>query len=80
MVQTHNLLAVMFFIHEVSDFSGGSDDLSVDLASSITSIPSCKAVDSSIDLSVELAHVAIIKNLNRISFSTEAIFFVAVFS
>ena len=74
------LFAVMFFVHKVSYFSGCSDDLSVDLASSLASISSGKAVDGSVDLSVKLAHVAIVKNLNRISFWSEAVLFVAFFS
>ena len=74
------LFAVMFFVHKVSDFSGCSDDLSVDFSPTVASISSGKAVDGSIDLPVELAHVAFVENKNTVGLSSEAVLFVAFFS
>ena len=52
----------------------------MDLASSIASIVSGPAVDGSVDLTVQLAHVALIENLDVVGgvFGPEAVIFVAV--
>ena len=53
------------------------DDLSVDLARSLAGVVSCPAVDGSVDLAVELAHVIFIEDGDISCFLGEAVLFAA---
>ena len=55
-------------MEELLDLSRRSNDLSVDLASSLAGIVSRVAVDRRVDLPVELAHVIGVKDGHLISF------------
>ena len=61
---------------EVSSFSCRSDYLSIDLASSLTGISSCEAINRCIDLSVEFAHVIFVEHGDISCFVSKTIFFV----
>jgi len=74
-------LAVVLFVEELFGFSRRSDDLSVNLASSLASIVSRVAVECRVDLAVQLAHVVSVKDGDLISFfffSDGEVFIVAV--
>ena len=75
-------LAAGLIVVEVSDLSSGSDDLSVDLASSIASVVSRPAVESGVDLPVQLAEVGLVKDVDVVGaiVGTETILFVAAFT
>ena len=73
-------LAVVLFVEELFGFSRRSDDLSVNLASSLASIVSRVAVECRVDLTVQLAHVVSVEHGDLISFffSGGEVFIVAV--
>ena len=76
-------LAVIFIVEEFLDLSRRSNDLSVDLASSLAGVVSRVAVDRRVDLPVQLAHVVGVENCHLISFIggfSWEVLFVAVFS
>ena len=77
-IYCHYKLTVIFRSIKISSFSRRSDDLSMDLASSFTSIVSCEAIDGRIDLPVEFAHVVFVKNVDVGGFFTKAVVFVTL--
>ena len=61
-------LTVILFVKEALDLPCRSDDLSVDLSSSLASVVSSEAVDRRVYLIIELAHVVAVKDSYLISF------------
>jgi hypothetical protein len=61
------ILTVIFLVEEILHFSRRSNDLSVDLAASLTSVVSRVAVDRCVDLSIQPAEVVFVENSYFIS-------------
>ena len=74
------ILAAGSIVEEVLDFSAMSDNLSVDLSSSLAGVVARPAVDRSVNLAAEFAHVFLVKDLNGVCLASEAVFFVARFA
>jgi hypothetical protein len=75
--QAGNILAAGALVEKVLDLSTMSDNLSVDLSSSRASVVAGPAIERSVYLAVECAHVAFVEDLDGICLAAEAVFFVA---
>ena len=76
-VQAGNFLAAGALVEKVLDLSTMSDNLSIDLSSSRTSVVTGPVVERGVDLAVKCAHVGFVENLDGICLAAEAVFFVA---
>ena len=67
---------------EISNLSSSSNDLAIDLASTVASVVSSPAIESRVHLRIQSAHVALVEDLDIIGSvrSSEGVFFVAIFA
>ena len=72
--------AVIFRSVEISSFSRRLNDSSVDLPSSLAGVVLCETIHRCVDLSVEFAHVALVKSVDIGSFFAESVFFETLFA
>ena len=71
-VKQKKYLAIVFVVEIFLDFSRRSDDLSVDFASSFAGVVARVAVDRRVDLSVQLAHIVGVENVDLVAFFVSA--------
>jgi len=67
-------------VEEILDLSPVSHNLSVDFSTSYAGVVARPAVDCSINLAIEFAHVVLVEDLHGVSLASEAVFFVAGFA